>query len=63
MDQKYDLMSPDSVKGYLQANGYPSCVSVESLAGGASGFTFRAQVGDVKDREHLSQTIEVPLRC
>jgi hypothetical protein len=63
MTQKYDLTSPDGVKGYLQANGYPSCVSVESLAGGSSGFTFRAQVGDAKDREHFSQTTEVPVRC
>ncbi|KAM0709734.1 hypothetical protein Q7P35_003774 [Cladosporium inversicolor] len=44
MSQQHDLTSPDGVKGYLQTNGYPSCVSVDQLSGGSSGFTFRAHL-------------------
>jgi hypothetical protein len=51
MNQQHDLTSADGVKGYLQTNGYPSCVSVEQLAGGSSGFTFRAHLSENDNRE------------
>jgi hypothetical protein len=53
MSQQHDLTSSDGVKSYLQTNDYPSCVAVEQLAGGSSGFTFRARLGD--DRKYLAE--------
>jgi hypothetical protein len=58
MSQQHDLTSANGVKGYLQTNGYPSCVSVEQLAGGSSGFTFRALFDEKDDREFVAQWTE-----
>jgi hypothetical protein len=46
MAQELHLTSSDGIQSYLQTHGYPSCVSVERLAEGWSGFVFRAQLGE-----------------
>jgi hypothetical protein len=51
MAQEYDLTSSIGIQSYLQTHGYPSCVSVERLAEGWSGFVFRAQLGGAIDRQ------------
>ncbi|GAB7322023.1 hypothetical protein MBLNU13_g03076t2 [Cladosporium sp. NU13] len=43
MEQHYDLATSDGVQSYLQTHGYPTCISVERLAEGWSGFVYRAQ--------------------
>ena len=52
MGRHYDLTTSDGVLGYLQAYSYPTCISVERLAEGWSGFVYRAQLSKGNDREH-----------
>jgi len=51
MAQRYDLTSSNGIQSYLKTHGYPSCISVERLAEGWSGFVYRAQLGEEGDRE------------
>ena len=55
MEPHHDLTSPEGVQNYLRTHGYSSCGSVERLAGGSSGFVYRARFDEANDREQLSR--------
>lgn len=59
MEQHYDLATSDGVQSYLQTHGYPTCISVERLAEGWSGFVYRAQFREGNNREHHSLAVSI----
>jgi hypothetical protein len=56
MSQHQDLTAPEGIESYLQTHGYASCVFVERLTGGSSGFVYRAQLDEGNDCEQLCKT-------
>jgi hypothetical protein len=55
MELHHDLTSPEGVQNYLRTHGYSSRGSVERLAGGSSGFVYRARFDEANDRGQLSR--------
>lgn len=58
MARQHDLTSSDGVQNYLQTNNYPTCVSVERLAEGVSGFVYRAKLSEEQDRQYSREGSE-----
>jgi hypothetical protein len=52
MAQQCDLTSSIGTKSYLQTYGCPSCISVERLVEGWSGFVYCAQLLEEPGRQH-----------
>lgn len=61
---KMDLTTEDGMLSYLQKTYYPQCSKVEQLAGGSSGYVYRATTGAQDNTSVVLKHIEeVPARA